>query len=130
MGRGSGFTVIELVVTVAIVAILASIALPSYASYMRNAARADAQAFTADAANRRQQHLADRPAYASSRSALEMTAPATLTGKFSFSIAASDGPPPSFTITGTATGDQTHDDWRGLDRNGFRLARVIGTTVT
>ena len=104
-----GFTLIELVIACVIVAILAAIALPSYASYMRKSVRADAQAFIADAANRQQQYLGDRRAYASSLSALKVAAPASLAGKFSFSIAASDGPPPSFTITGTATGAQTHD---------------------
>lgn len=39
----SGFTLIELMVTVAVVAILASIAYPSYDEYVRRARRSDAQ---------------------------------------------------------------------------------------
>lgn len=39
--RGSGFTLIELMITVAIVAILAAIAYPSYIQYIRRAHRAD-----------------------------------------------------------------------------------------
>jgi type IV pilus assembly protein PilE len=39
----SGFTLIELMVTVAIVAVLARIALPSYTSYIARAQRADAR---------------------------------------------------------------------------------------
>ena len=104
-----GFTIIELLIAVAIVAILAAIALPSYATLMRKSARADAQSFVADAANRQQQYLVDRRQYASSLSALQVTAPASMSGKFTFSIVASDGPPPSFTVTASATGDQAND---------------------
>lgn len=41
--RKSGFTLIELMITVAIVAILAAIAYPSYIQYVRRAHRADAK---------------------------------------------------------------------------------------
>ena len=41
--RESGFTLIELMITVAIIAILAAIAYPSYTQYVRRAHRADAK---------------------------------------------------------------------------------------
>lgn len=104
-----GFTLIELVIVCAIVAILAAIALPSYAAYVRKSARADAQSFITDAANRQQQYLADRRAYASSLAALNAALPASLAGKFTFTVVAADGPPPTFTITGNAVGDQAKD---------------------
>ena len=42
--RSRGFTMVELVVTMIVVAILAAIAIPGYTSYMRKARRTDAKA--------------------------------------------------------------------------------------
>jgi type IV pilus assembly protein PilE len=43
MSKARGFTLIELMITVAIVALLASIAMPSYTSYIARSKRADAR---------------------------------------------------------------------------------------
>ena len=95
--------------TVAILAILAAIAIPSYSAYARRSARVEAQALLTTAATRQTQFLVDRRRYADSLSALNLTLPAGLSGKYTVAIAASDGPPPSFTITATAAGIQTKD---------------------
>lgn len=107
--RVRGFTLIELMITVVVIAILAAIALPSYLGQLRRSARADAQTFLTDMASRQQQFLVDRRAYAVSAAALGMSAPGSLAGKFNFSVAAAGGPPPTFTLTATGLGDQLKD---------------------
>ena len=104
-----GFTLLEVVIALAIVGILAAIALPSYLSQMRKSARAEAQSALTDAASRPQQFMVDRRRYAGSMSALGVTPPADLSAKYRFTIAAIDGPPPTFTLTAQAVGDQGRD---------------------
>jgi type IV pilus assembly protein PilE len=58
-----GFTLIELMVTVVVVAILAAIAVPSYTQYIRRANLVDAQQAMATAAVELEQIFADKRAY-------------------------------------------------------------------
>ena len=52
-----GFTLIELMITVAIVAILAAVALPSYQSYVMRSKRADAKNALLDLATRQERYF-------------------------------------------------------------------------
>lgn len=62
-----GFTLIELMVTVAIVGILASIALPSYSSYVARARRADARTQLTQAAQFMQRFYSANDSYSIDR---------------------------------------------------------------
>jgi type IV pilus assembly protein PilE len=101
-----GFTLIELMIAVVVVAILASIAIPNYTDYVRRGARADAQSFLMDVALRQQQHLVDRRSYATTLAALGASVPASIAGKYSVAMAVDNSAAPAFTLTATPQGGQ------------------------
>lgn len=108
----SGFTLIELMVTVAIVAILALIAYPAYMQYTVKAKRSAAESFIMSVANKQEQYILDSRSYASDPNALttlQMSAPADVASNYSISVAASSVPP-AFTVTATPTGNQLAND--------------------
>ena len=65
-GRRSGFSLIELMVVVAIIGILAALAYPSYLDHVRKGHRAKGQALLMELAQRQQNFLMTRRRYASS----------------------------------------------------------------
>lgn len=61
--RHGGFSLIELMIVVAIVGVLATIAYPSYQDYVRRAARAEARAAMLHMAQLQERNFSDRGAY-------------------------------------------------------------------
>jgi type IV pilus assembly protein PilE len=106
-----GFTLIELMITVAIVGILATVAYPAYTQYMIRANRAAAQAEMMNIANRQQQFLLTNRGYAS-KATLEASGyalPSDVSSKYSYAIVVGAGAVPSYTLTFTPAGAQASD---------------------
>lgn len=96
MKKQYGFTLIELIVAVAIVGILAAVAWPNYTDYVKRASRAEAAAALLDAANKEEQFFVDNREYTDSFSDLGITKN-TENGHFELSLEVVSGN--SFTIT-------------------------------
>jgi type IV pilus assembly protein PilE len=105
----SGFTLIELMIAVVVVAILATVALPSYAEFVKRGSRAEVQAFLMEIALRQQQRLVDRREYAATIADLGLALPKSLTGKYTVSMSAPVVVPPTFTISAAPQGAQTSE---------------------
>ena len=106
-----GFTLIELMITVAIVAILAAIAYPSYTSHIRKSVRRAAQAQMLDIANREQQFLMANRSYVNydALTTSGYALPSDLAGKYTPSVTVGTSTVPGFTVTFTAAGSQLVD---------------------
>ena len=106
--KTSGFTLIELMVTVAIVGILAAVALPSYRSSVLKSARSEGKAALLEAATRQEQYYLDNKTYTAVMTALGLSADPYITEGGSYSVDAV-ATATSYTLTATPQGGQTDD---------------------
>jgi type IV pilus assembly protein PilE len=121
--RAGGFTLIELMVTVAIVAIIAAIAYPSYTQHIIRGKRTAAKAAMMDIANREQQFLLANRSYADKASLVSngYTLESAVSQNYSWDATANNGAsPPTFLITFTPTGTQASDGALTLDSVGTK----------
>ncbi|WP_028101201.1 type IV pilin protein [Pseudoduganella violaceinigra] len=118
-----GFTLIEVMATVAIVGLLLAIALPSYSRYVLRGNRAAAQEYLLELAQREQQFLADARVYKNTLSDLNIPTPPAVSRFYTVTIDTSDGPPPTFKITATpvAGSKQVSDGNLSIDQAGGKL---------
>ncbi len=106
---GFGFTLIELVITVAVVAILAAFAYPAYTNHVRRSHRVAAQGVMTDFATRQHQFFLDTRSYATDVATLRASVPTAVAARYAVTIAAVAGPPAAFTLTATPQGSQAAD---------------------
>lgn len=110
MKKCRAFTLIELMIAIAVIALLTAIAYPSYQSYLRKGHRAAAQTFMLDIANRQQQYLLDARTYTTDiPGVLKLTPSSDLATRYTFAVAVNAGPPPSYTITATPVPGSSQD---------------------
>jgi type IV pilus assembly protein PilE len=123
--RRSGFTLIELMIVLAIVAALAAIALPAYQNSVIKANRSAAQSYLMDVAQKQQLFFNNARSYATTEALLNMTRPPRVTSNYGVVIAAPNDPnePATFTVTATPiTGKpQVVDGVLTIDNTGQKL---------
>lgn len=119
--KNRGFTLIELMIVVAIIAILTAVALPSYQNYVRKSKRADATNKLTDIANQQVQYFMENRSYgtvaqlglsttnAQGKGTTDCTADAISNDGY-YCIAITPATPSStYTLTATPKGGQADD---------------------
>ena len=107
MKKSQGFTLIELMITVAIIGILASIAFPSYQSHVRKSARTDAYTALMKMADMQERYYLKNNTYAVAADIAEVGGTGTAEGYYTLNISAASAS--SFTINAVAVGPQAND---------------------
>lgn len=126
--RWGGFTLIELMIAVALIAVLASIAFPSYQEYVKRGHRSSAQGLMLDLANREQQYLLDNRSFLGGGASavttlLPVGVPAEVSAYYTMTITATAGPPPTFEVKATPIAGtvMAGESPFTLDQDGTRL---------
>lgn len=130
MNKQKGFTLIELMIVVAIIAILAAVAYPSYQDSVTKARRSDAKADLVTLANFMERYFSENYQYNQSNATppVAVTLPAGVASDFYDYDFASLGAN-TFTLQAAPTGAQATADACGtltLDHTGVKLALITG----
>jgi type IV pilus assembly protein PilE len=133
--RSSGITLIEMLIVMAVIAILAAVALPSYERYILRGYRTEARNALLEIAARQERFRYNSPVYAASLGALGYTTDPYILPKDRYSVSMTavvdpaDPQNTSYTIRATPINAQQKDNticgWLELNHQNLQTSQVV-----
>lgn len=130
-----GFTLIEMMIVVAIMGILAAVAYPSYVRYVQKAKRSDAYVGLNDVFQRQERHFLLNRTYSSTLIGLGYSSDSPTTPEGEYTLSLSDVTQTTFTVTATPVAGKTQASdsqcaQMSLDQRGTKSARDSNNNVS
>jgi type IV pilus assembly protein PilE len=124
-----GFTLIELMITVAVIGILAAIAYPNYTDYVKRGKAVEATSVLANLKNRMEQYYQDNKTYADVGALVAPCSPAPSTAQYFTFACTGVRDATAFTITATPVAGQGMDNFSfTIDQSNVKTSNFDGTT--
>ena len=136
--RQRGFTLIELMITVAIVAILSAIAYPSYSDYIARGRRAEAQSQLMQSAQWMERFYAENYSYSQNTAGVAVTdaalfparysqSPTSGTASYTIAVAATAT---TYTVTATRAGPMVEDKCGNFQITHTGVRQLVGFSTS
>lgn len=127
--KNKGFTLVELMIVVAIIGILAAIAYPSYVQYLQKSRRAEARAALSGAVQALERYYTERNTYATATLGTGGIFPNTSEHGF-YTLTLVTPTSTSYRLTATPVGPQAGDACGSFQIDEQGVKSVVGGTLT
>lgn len=122
----AGFTIVEILIVIAIIAILAKIAIPSYKAYILKSHRTDGMSTLLSMSMAEETYRSNNTTYGS---LAQVWGGVTTSPQGYYTLAISGTSATAYTITATATGTQANDTQNGTSCTPLTLTVSSGTVT-